>query len=186
MTYTARWGKKGFILSPTKVVPFDDFKTGVALKSDSENDTSGTNPTNTRGLEAQTITFSATYLRAAGVDPLAQYNEWCGEIGKSYPLYIGGKRFGPAKMMLSKVDIAEEMHTPAGEFIKMTLNLTLTEPGKSNKKKSTSKSKKSSSGKTIDKASAKKASSTYAATVAEKKNALNTGASKSDKQQKKT
>lgn len=186
MTYQAKWGKKGFLTSPTKVVPFQDFKTGVSLKSDSENDTSGKNPTNTRGLEAQTMTFSTTYMRAAGVDPRAQYDEWCGEIGKSYPLYIGNKRFGPAKMMLTKVDIADQLITPNGEFVMIALSLTLTEPGKSDKKKSTTKSKtKSKSGSDIDKASASKAASTYSATVAAKKNAMNTGASKSDKQQMK-
>ena len=185
MTYTARWGKKGFLTSPTKVVPFQDFKTGVALKTDSENDTSGTNPTNTRGLEAQTITFSTTYMRAAGVDPRAQYEEWCGEIGKSYPLYIGNKRFGPAKMMLTKVDIADQLLTPSGEFAMISLSLTLAEPSKFDKKKTSTKSK-SSSGTEIDKASANKAASVYAATVAEKKAALNTTASKTDKQQKKT
>ena len=127
MAYQARWGPKGFLTSPEKVVPFRDFKTSYTLKADSENDTSGANPTNTRGMEPQTMTFSTTYLRAAGVDPLGQINEWRDQIGKYYPLYIGGKVFGPQKMMLTKVEVVDQLLSVKGEFLKVDLNLTMVE-----------------------------------------------------------
>ena len=176
MKYQAKWGKKGFLVSPTKIVPLESFKTGESMKSDSKNDTSGKNPTNTRGKETQKITFSTTYLRAAGVDPLAQYNEWCGEIGKSYPLYVGGKRFGPAKMELTAVNVTDNLLSPSGEFIQLKLSLTLTEDTTS---KSTTSNRKTTS-------SSAKAAATYKATVAEKKEAMNATASKEDKADKKT
>ena len=66
MTFIARWGPKGFLTSPTKIVPFNGFSTSLTLKADSENDTSGTNPTNTRGRELRPISFETTYFAAAG------------------------------------------------------------------------------------------------------------------------
>lgn len=40
MGYKARWGPMGFLVSPTKVVPFDKFTTAVSLKANTGNDTS--------------------------------------------------------------------------------------------------------------------------------------------------
>lgn len=150
------------------------------MKADSKNDTSGKNPTNTRGKETQKMNFSTTYLRAAGVDPLAQYNEWCGEIGKSYPLYVGGVRFGPAKMELTSVDISESTILPNGTFVMLKLALTLTEDTTSKTTSSTRKTTTSSS------SSSSKAAAKYNETVAAKKEAMNATASKSDKAEKKT
>lgn len=147
------------------------------MKSDSKNDTSGKKPTNTRGKETQKITFSTTYLRAAGVDPLAQYNDWCGEVGKSYPLYVGGQRFGPAKMELTSVQISESTLTPTGQFLQIKLSLTLTED---------TTSKSSSSNRTTKTSSSAKAAAKYNETVAAKKEAMNATASTSDKADKKT
>ena len=86
MVFIARWGPKGFLTSPTKIVPFNGFTTSLTLKSDSENDTSGTAPTNTRGRELRPVSFETIYLAAAGVDPRAQVEEWESLLGQSYPL----------------------------------------------------------------------------------------------------
>ena len=91
----ARWGPKSFVISPQKIVPFIELSTSVALKTDSENDTSGTSPANTKGLELQQIAFSTTYFRGVGVDPRAQWEEWKALVGSTNPLYIGGELFGP-------------------------------------------------------------------------------------------
>ena len=154
------------------------------MKSDSKNDTSGKNPTNTRGKETQKITFSTTYLRAAGVDPLAQYNEWCGEIGKAYPLYVGGAKFGPAKMELTAVDIADSTILPNGVFTMLKLSLTLTED--TTGKSTTATRKTTTSTSTASTSASTKAAAKYKETVAAKKEAMNATASKSDKAEKKT
>ena len=178
MKYQAKWGKKGFLVSPTKIVPFTDFKTGKKLKSDSKNDTSGKNPTNTRGVEAQEMSFSVKYLAAAGVNPRAQYEEWCGELGKSYPLYIEGKRFGPEKMMLQSVDMGDTLFSPAGALVGAVLSISLiedtTNKGTTAARKTTTKTTSTST----------KAAQTYEKTVAAKKEAMNATASKEDKASK--
>lgn len=184
MAYMARWGPKGFFVSPSKVVPFEEFFTSIALKADSENDTSGTAPTNTRGRELQPMEFSTTYMRAAGVDPREQIDEWESLVGKAYPLYIGNKRFGPSKMMLTKVEASDFLFSNKGDFLKVLIKITLEEysEGKSSKLASTSSGSSSSKSKSKS-SSAAKASSTYQQTVAkkeaEKKAAMNTTASKS-------
>lgn len=132
MGYTAKWGNKGFIISPSKVVALENLSTEFKLKTNSENDTSGTPTTNTRGRELQTISFETKYLAAAGVDPRGQIAEWNAELGKTYPLYIGGKRFGPPQMMLTGVDVSDIQLTAKGEMISVSISVTLQEYDESN------------------------------------------------------
>lgn len=115
--YMAKWGPKGFLVSPEKIVTFDGFSTSVSLKSDNGTDTSGTSPTNTKGREPQTVSLSINYARIAGVDPRAQFDEWSSLVGKAYPLYIGDVIFGPDLLMLTKVDLSDLRLSPDGSFI---------------------------------------------------------------------
>lgn len=174
MSYLARWGPKGFLVSPSKIVPFNDFSTTVALKADSENDTSGTAPTNTRGRELQPMNFSTTYLRSLGVDPRAQWEEWQSLIGQAHTLLIEGRQFGPAKMLLTEVSLSNVEFSNTGAFLAATVNIVLQElPDKG------------SGTSTGTNAAASQAAATYSATVAAKKAALNSTASKTDRADKK-
>ena len=173
MSNMAQWGSKGFLISPTKIIPLEDFSTSVELKADSENDTSGTSPTNTRGLLARPILFSVTYTRAAGVNPRAQLKEWESLVGQSNPLYIGGELFGPASLLLQKVSSSNFVFSPKGDFLSVTINLSFVE----NSGEKTSSAAKTSS-------TESKAGSVYSETVA-KRQAMNATASTSDKIAKK-
>lgn len=127
MEYMARWGPKGFILSPEKIVPLFDLATSVALKSDNGTDTSGAVATNSKGREPQTIEFATTYFKSLNVDPRAQYEEWTSLIGESYPLLLAGKRFGPEKMQLKSINLSDVQLTPTGEFLCATISIVLEE-----------------------------------------------------------
>lgn len=127
MGYMASWGPMGFIVSPQKIISLEKFTTSVTLKEDSENDTSGTPPTNTRGRELIPMSFSETCHASAGVDPLARYSLWSSLIGKSYPLLIGGRRIGPSRMKLKNVSMSDTDFTVSGDFIKATISITLEE-----------------------------------------------------------
>lgn len=180
MGYKARWGPMGFVISPSKIVPFDDLKTTIAIKSDSGNDTSGTSATNNRGRENQSIQFTTQYLKAVGVDPRKSFDEWTALVGSAHPLYIGEKRFGPAKMALKSVAISESILSTEGVFLSITLSITLEEnPSASKTSKKTSK--KSQKG--TNEAAAKKAAETYAKTV-EKKKAMQATASTTERRGK--
>ena len=175
MGYKARWGPMGFLVSPNKIVPFDNFSTSITLKTDNGNDTSGTSASNTRGLELQPMTFTTKYMRAAGVDPLERFNAWKALIGKSHPLYIGSKRFGPSKMRLKGISVSELLTNNNGAFLSITLDITLEEY-----------SSASSSGTKKKDTTASKASSVYEQTVAKKKaEAMDATASADDRNNKK-
>lgn len=126
-TYLAKWGNKGFLINPGKIVPLLNLATSFSRKADENEDTSGTPPTNTRGIELQTITLETTYLAAAGVDPRAQIDDWKAQFGKQYPLYINGKRFGPKLLELESVSFSGIELDNVGRFLKVEASVTLKE-----------------------------------------------------------
>lgn len=179
MSFKAQWGPMGFIVSPTKIVPFEGLSTSITLKTDNGNNTSGAASTNSRGRELQPMTFTTTYMKAAGVDPRQRFEQWEALVGSAHPLYIGEKRFGPAKMLLKKVDLSDLLLSDRGEFLSITLTISLEEYTAG-----TTTTTNTSSASTKSNASASKAAATYAETVA-KKTAMKATASASDKAAKK-
>lgn len=179
MEYTALWGPKGFIVSPSKIVPLLNLATSFSVKSDNGNDTSGTPATNTKGRELQTVSLSTLYVRGAGVDPRGQIAEWEAVVGKSYPLYIEGQRFGPPKLTLKSVDVSDILLTNSGKFLQAAVALTFEEYSDSTTKKNTASSRSSNS------SSASKAAATYKSITEQKKKALNTSATAADKKSRK-
>lgn len=127
MEYTARWGSKGFLVSPSKIVPISDISTGVTLKTDSNTAEDGTTQQNVRGKEPQQIAFNVTYIAGCGVDPAAQIQEWNALIGETHQLYIGGKKFGPARMTLMSVSYSDFRLSPRGEILQVIAAITLRE-----------------------------------------------------------
>ena len=127
MEYTALWGPKGFIVSPSKIVPVLNLSTSFSVKTDKGNDTSGTSTTNDRGRELQSLSLSTLYVRGAGVDPIGQIAEWQELVGQSYPLYIEGQRFGPDKLKLKSVDVSEILLSNTGKFLQCAVSLKFEE-----------------------------------------------------------
>ena len=183
MADMARWGHKVFFVSPSQIITLENLTTSVSIKTDSENDTSGTAPTNTRGLELQPVSFSATYRKATGSDPLAEWNEWHSLVGSKYPLYIGGKRFGPASLILQSIATGEIILSDSGEITSLTINFTFEEDANGQTSKlveNTSQNKTGGTSATSTTSTASKAAATYAATV-EKRRAMAATASATDK-----
>lgn len=188
MAYMVRWGPKGFLISPSKVVPFDGFSTEMKLKADSENDSSGTPPTNTRGRELRSISFETRYYAALGVDPRAQIEEWESLIGQSHPMTIGSKRFGPPKMTLTQVSTSEVQLTPAGDMISCKIAISMEEYSEGKKSQLANTSAKTNGSSSSKKSSSKgneAAARKHVDDVMAKRQAMNATASKSDKAAKK-
>ena len=177
-TYQASWGNKGFIISPSKIVPLLDLTTGFARKSDTNNDTSGQPTTNTRGLDLQTMQLDTRYVAAAGVDPRGQIDEWKAQFGKRYPLLINGKQFGPDLMELDSVDVSNIQMDNRGRFLSVDISITLVEYVPPT---TTVSSKKAASSST----SSSSTSSSRAKSSGTKAGALAATASSTDKQTKK-
>ena len=166
MPIMAGWGPKKFQVTNSQIVALEGLTTSLTLKEDSENDTSGTQPTNTRGRNLRPISFKVTYLAAAGTDPRAEIDEWEQLLGKMYPLYVGGKFFGARSMKLIEVSSSDILLSNAGQFIRAVVGIKLEE---------------GSEGKTSKLVSTNNAKAEIESTVA----ALNATASASDKASKK-
>jgi hypothetical protein len=164
-------------VSPSKIVPLLDLKTSFAAKTDSGNDTSGTAKTNTRGRELQSVTLSTLYVRGAGVDPRGQIAEWEAQIGKSYPLYIEGQRFGPAKLVLKNVDVSDILLSNTGKFLQCAVALKFEEYANETVSKTTVKAAPT--------ASASKAAAVYNSLTTQKNAALKATATAADRAAKK-
>lgn len=180
MSYMAKWGPKGFIVSDRKIAVLQGLTTSLSLKTDSENDTSGTQPTNTRGRELRPINFSVAYMAAAGVDPRGQLEEWESLLGESYPLVIGGRRFGAEKMMLTKVEASDIVLSNSGKFISVTVAISLEEYSEGKTSKLTKKKTEQQTEKSTE--SSAQAAAVYTATVEEKREALNATATAKDRE----
>ena len=177
MEYTALWGPKGFIISPSKIVPLMNLSTSFSVKTDSGNTTGGSSTTNMRGRELQTLSLSTLYVRGAGVDPRGQIAEWEAQVGNAYPLYIQGQRFGPSKLVLKSVDVSDVLLSNAGVFLQCAVSLQFEEYATEAVKTKTT---------TNSTTAATQAASTYNKIVEQKKEALNATAKPQDKAVKKT
>lgn len=127
MAVMADWGPQKFQISSSQVVILESLTTSLTLKQDSENDTSGTQPTNTRGRDLRPISFKVKYLAAAGANPRTEIEAWEALLGKMYPLNIGGRRFGAQNMKLIEVSTSDILLTNQGEFIQAVVSVKLEE-----------------------------------------------------------
>lgn len=127
MDYAAKWGPKGFLWGKEKTVPIWGLSTGYALKSGNNLDTSGTEPTNTTGRDAQVITFHTCYSPLLGTDPKAQMHEWYDLAEDVWPFYLGGQQFGPPLLQLQDVQWSNYRLDATGRIIYVEATITLRE-----------------------------------------------------------
>lgn len=121
------WGAKKFEVNTKSLTAITGLTTAYKLKADANNDTSGTTPTNTRGRELEEVSFSVKYLAATGINVRAEFGSWRNLIGQSYPLIIGGVRFGPEKFELQSASISDTALDTNGTFIAATVALAFKE-----------------------------------------------------------
>lgn len=179
MEYTARWGTKGFLISPQKIVPLSGLSTSVSAKIETQNDTSGSGQTNIIGRELQPVSFSTVYMRAAGVDPRAQLEEWEALVGQVNTLYVEGKRFGPEKLMLKSVSASGIEMTTTGKFLMVKIDLSFEEYANGATTAPKEKETGTNTGGVVY------SGGDYKPLVEEKKTALNTGTNAVEKSTKK-
>ena len=143
MAVQAKWGKKMFVISPSKITAISDFATSYKMKSDTNDDTSGTKKTNTRGREPEEVSFSVKYLAAAGASPRNDFTKWRALVGKKEFLYIGSTKYGTHKFQLSSADISDVILDNKGRTLQAVVTLHFTEvlPTKKSKSKSSKGSK---------------------------------------------
>ena len=134
----AKWGKMKWLINSKKLLTIED---DLAIKY-------GINDKNKK--EKIEISFSYTPNSASGVNVNTEINRWKSLVGKSNPLYIGKKRFGPKSLKLKSAEVTDIQIYGKGIKLSAAIALTFIENKKKSKKtsKKNKKSKKSKAKKT--------------------------------------
>lgn len=123
----AKFGKIKWVFSPKKLMPIAD-------------DLSGSHGLNDKGKKDKaTYSFSYKAASAAGANPRKELEKAKKHLGRVHPLYIGKKRFGPAKLKLTGVNPSNIMVYSGGDIISMEIGLDFEEYRKKSKKSSKKK-----------------------------------------------
>jgi hypothetical protein len=179
MATMAQWNGKSWEVSRRRIAALSGVSASVKLKTGNNDDAAGSPPTSPKGLELQNLAFDFTVGSAAGVDVRSEYESWVGMLGDSAPFYLGGRRFGPEKVMLTGVSLDGTTLNDFGQILQGKISITLTEDAEeaSAKKGGTSGS---GSSKSTAKAKGAPAVSTYSE-LGIKSSAAAVGPSASDK-----
>ena len=161
MAVQAKWNIKTFEVSHKKVLPITGFTTSYKMRSDTNDDTSGTKKTNTRGRAPEEPSFQVKYLAAAGASPRNEFTEWRKLVGKKDYLYIGNTMYGVNKFELSSADVSDVVLDNKGRTLQAVVTLHFIEDLPT-KKKSTAKTSSSSKLKSNSKGSKTQAKSAKA------------------------
>ena len=129
MPIMAKWGKKKWEVSPKKILALESLETSFALMADTGDagDAEGRPPARRRRLELQPLSFGMLLSDAAGVRVRDELNSWKYSVGKSAPLYLGGRRFGPRKLMLTGAGVSDAVIDNFGRLRQAYLSLSFVE-----------------------------------------------------------
>lgn len=127
MSYMAQWGPKAFLVSAGVALPLEKFSATRTAKTEKLNSDDGSDRTIIKGIEPESVTLETTALRAAGVDPMKQIEEWKALVGHTASLYLGGVKFGKNMFYLKSVGTSDFLQTNAGKLLQAKISLTFDE-----------------------------------------------------------
>lgn len=111
-----KWGRKKWRITPKQVKSLDDFSYDQSYNADKKK------------KDKRTASISYRVYLETGNDVRKEITSWYKLLGKKSGLYIGKKRFGPAKMRLDSVKSSSIQVTDNGRVHYATINLDFTEP----------------------------------------------------------
>lgn len=124
MSTQASWLDKNWNIDPDKLT----FLKGLSIKKEldvQENPAKdGKNPINTKGFKTQGLTTTHDVAYSAGIEPLKEFQSWKARCGKRAAMYVGGHRFGPAVLILDKVEFTAKSISNTGKILTATITLT--------------------------------------------------------------
>lgn len=127
MPVTGHWGPKQFVVAQSKIIPVEGLKISQAIKVETQNAADGDSVSNIKGKDAMEVAMKVAYYAPAGANPISEMNGWLNLLGKSHPLYIGSHQIGSKNLTLQKVQIEDELHTNSGDFLGLSVAITLKE-----------------------------------------------------------
>lgn len=126
MATMAKWGPKTWAVSQKKVVALQGLSFSYAQIADNNTSTEDEQPTNERGTELFTLSFTTTLHSGAGVDVRAEIESWEKLVTKVNYFYLNGKKLGP-KLQLRKVAVSDSKIDDLGRMRLATLSFEFKE-----------------------------------------------------------
>ena len=112
----AKWGKKRWYINSKKINPINALSLDMAYDTDE-----GTK-------SKRTISLPYELYSEMGMSVRKEVNQWYKRLGKSYPLYLGTKRFGAKKFKLTDVSVSDITVTQKGGIKSAAITLSFEEP----------------------------------------------------------
>ena len=128
MAVMAEWNVKKWEVSTEKITSIQDLSFAYEQKSDSNQSAEGSPPTNARGLEPFSLTFSCVLHANAGVCIESEIESWKSLVTKTAPFFLGGKQLGPV-LGLQRISVGSVTLDDYGRMRVATLSFTLKEEG---------------------------------------------------------
>ena len=126
MAIMAEWGDKTWEVSPEKVNALKGLGFSFAQVADNNSTTEEKKPTNHRGKELFSLTFTTVLHSGAGVDVEAEIKSWEKLVTKVNYFYLGGELLGD-KLQLRKVGVSVDHLDDFGRIRVATLSFEFKE-----------------------------------------------------------
>lgn len=147
MAIMAKWGPKSWEVSSQKVAALNGVSASVELDTENSDDKAGSPATKTKALKLQTFNFDFDLAAVVGSDVRSEFESWTALIGQYAPFYLAGRRFGPANVQLTAVNLSDTTLDNFGRILKGKIAIALTEYAEeASSKKATSASSGGSGG----------------------------------------
>ena len=121
----AKWLTHKFEINSDRIKGLESLDLATALKYDKQDVKGGKPKILDKGLEQENIPLSYTPAIVVGSNPRDEYDSWREDLGKSGALYIGGKRWGNSKYILTKANLSTSFMNNNGVIQLANINIEL-------------------------------------------------------------
>lgn len=142
--YIAMFGPKGFTVSSSKVITFDEFSLSSSLQTESQESKDKKPSTYIKSAGLDTFSLKVKLDRSLGVLPMEQIKDWMQikDESKPYPFLLEGKPLLNTKWLLKSVAVSDTIIDGKGYLLAATLTLSFEEFIRAGSAKAKSSSKK--------------------------------------------
>lgn len=127
MAIMAQWNGMAWEVSSRRVAALNGVTASVELDTENNDDKAGSPATSTKALKLQNFNFDYTLAMVAGCDVRSEYEAWCSLVGQYAPFYLAGRRFGPANLQLTAVNLSDTILDDFGRILTGKIAISLTE-----------------------------------------------------------
>lgn len=123
----AEWNGKEWSVNADEIKHLGEVSASLELETETNDDKEGSPAVKTMNMKAQEFSFSFFVSGYAGTDVREEYEGWTELVGKYAPFYLGGKRFGPKNVQLTKVELSNGQINDFGELFSGQIGVSFQE-----------------------------------------------------------